>query len=353
MDFDCVVLAGGRSSRLGGHSKSTLTVAGRSLLQLTLDAAADARQTVIVGDTVALASPSSSRVMFAREEPAFGGPAAAIAAGIAALGGAHRVPAEFTLVLACDMPNIARAVRALLREREPGPQEERDGVVAVDSSGHPQYLAGLYRTRALTAAIGGSRNYPPTLSGLAVHTLMAPLELTRITVDAGATDDVDTWADAARLHIDTDSSPDSPGTSAPVSSGSGSAPASSRRRSMNAEHHDAQPDAAAEKEKLRLLEAWATALATALDLDLALDLAGDTPNSARSPLDIELLLSLAGTAAHAVTRPAAPLTTFFVGYSAGRAAANGTDPAAALEAAADTARELTTSWNRPNDAPRS
>lgn len=33
------------------------------------------------------------------------------------------------------------------------------------------------------------------------------------------------------------------------------------------------------------------------------------------------LLDLAGTAAHCVVRPAAPLTTFLVGYAAGRAGA--------------------------------
>jgi len=35
--------------------------------------------------------------------------------------------------------------------------------------------------------------------------------------------------------------------------------------------------------------------------------------------DPEALLDLAGTAAHSVVRPAAPLTTFLVGYAAGRA----------------------------------
>lgn len=38
--------------------------------------------------------------------------------------------------------------------------------------------------------------------------------------------------------------------------------------------------------------------------------------------DPEALLDLAGTAAHAVVRPAAPLTTFIVGYAAGAADAD-------------------------------
>ena len=40
-------------------------------------------------------------------------------------------------------------------------------------------------------------------------------------------------------------------------------------------------------------------------------------------VDIDAVLALAGVAAHAVLRPAAPLTTYLVGYAAGRAAALG------------------------------
>jgi len=54
--------------------------------------------------------------------------------------------------------------------------------------------------------------------------------------------------------------------------------------------------------------------------------------------DLEALLDLAGTAAHAIVRPAAPLTTFLVGFAAGRAGADGaalTDLIARAEAAAE------------------
>lgn len=40
-------------------------------------------------------------------------------------------------------------------------------------------------------------------------------------------------------------------------------------------------------------------------------------------VDIKSVLSLAGRAAHSVLRPAAPLTTYVVGYAAGFAAASG------------------------------
>lgn len=53
-------------------------------------------------------------------------------------------------------------------------------------------------------------------------------------------------------------------------------------------------------------------------------------------IDRDAVLGLAGVVAHAVVRPAAPLTTYLVGYAAGRDAAN----AGAFAAAAQTAREL-------------
>lgn len=72
------------------------------------------------------------------------------------------------------------------------------------------------------------------------------------------------------------------------------------------------------------LQRWWRALAAELDVD---------PDA-----DPEALLDLAGTAAHAIVRPAAPLTTFLVGYAAGRAGADG-DQLAALVARAERAAE--------------
>lgn len=52
------------------------------------------------------------------------------------------------------------------------------------------------------------------------------------------------------------------------------------------------------------LKNWSAELATALDLPEGFD------------TDVALILDLARDAAHAVARPAAPLTTFLVGYAA-------------------------------------
>lgn len=75
------------------------------------------------------------------------------------------------------------------------------------------------------------------------------------------------------------------------------------------------------------LDGWAYKLSQALELN---DL----------ELDIDRVLDLAGDAARSVVRPAAPVTTFLVGYAAGRAAAGGSDPAAAVSEAIVTATGL-------------
>ncbi len=63
------------------------------------------------------------------------------------------------------------------------------------------------------------------------------------------------------------------------------------------------------------MDQWVEALAAELELDLG-------------ELDVQALLDVARDAAHSVVRPAAPLTTFLVGYAAGRRAAAGGDIAA-------------------------
>jgi hypothetical protein len=82
-----------------------------------------------------------------------------------------------------------------------------------------------------------------------------------------------------------------------------------------------------------ILQAWADSLLAELDQ-------GD------STVDIEGVLGLAGTVAHAVVRPAAPLTTYIVGYAVGRLVERGevtddeafaTVAAAARRLAAETA----------------
>lgn len=222
MEFDAVVLAGGRSARLGGVPKALLTVDGGTLLSRSLQAARGARRTVVVGPDPGDLPPD---VLGCRENPPFGGPAAAIAAGLSALAAVGRGEpaaagaASLTLVLACDMPRVADAVRALLDAvadvlaNAPGdaPASTVDGFVAVSADGRTQPLVGLYGTAALERAVADAvrRN---ALAGGSVFSLLASLELRKVPVPPGSTDDVDTWDDASAMGVSTPS----PGSSGPL-----------------------------------------------------------------------------------------------------------------------------------------
>jgi len=62
-------------------------------------------------------------------------------------------------------------------------------------------------------------------------------------------------------------------------------------------------------------------------------------------LDEALILDLARDAAHNVARPAAPITTFLLGYAA---AASGADPDE-VERLAGAASQLAARWDKPAD----
>lgn len=193
LDFDAVILAGGRSSRLGGVPKQDLVFQQDTLLQRALEAAAGASRTVVVGPESGHSVPG---VLFCREQPEFAGPAAAIAAGLDALAQGGN-GAGFTLVLACDMPLVRDAVGALVSAMALG---EADGAMARSEDGRLQPLAGFYRTAALRRAAAELSSRGALING-SVRSLLASLEVQPVTVPAGSTADVDTWDDAAALGI--------------------------------------------------------------------------------------------------------------------------------------------------------
>jgi hypothetical protein len=82
-----------------------------------------------------------------------------------------------------------------------------------------------------------------------------------------------------------------------------------------------------------VLDQWVAALAAELDVD---------PDA----VDVRLLLDVARDAAHQVDRPAAPLTTFLVGYAAGLRGGG----IEAVTATAMAAQQLTQSWTPPPTA---
>jgi len=180
MIVDALILAGGRSSRLGGSDKWNLRIAGVTLLDRSIRAVrhAGARSVVVVGDEAADA------VVTVREDPAFAGPVAAIAAGLTALAGT----ADAVLVIACDMPGIDAALPALLGGFR------GDGVIAVDR-GRRQQLAIVVAPAALASVVATL----PTVVDASMRGLLDGLDLTEVVVPDGATDDIDTWSDAERF----------------------------------------------------------------------------------------------------------------------------------------------------------
>ncbi|QKW07712.1 molybdenum cofactor guanylyltransferase [Streptomyces sp. NA04227] len=323
--FDAVVLAGGRARRLGGADKPGLRVGGRRLLDRVLSASAAARETVVVAEPRATSRP----VRWAREEPAGGGPVAALEAGVRAL--AAQPSAPYVLVLSADLPfldgeSVERLLSALLTEQAPAQAPTRqpmaaqaqahaatkapaqvpdrastppgegtvpapaadpsDGVMFVDADGRDQPLVAVYRGAALRRRLAVLRDEYGGLEGLPLRRLTEGLRLGRIAdrPEAAASFDCDTWADlaAARARI---------------------------------------------REHGQVLDEWISAVKDELGVEL--------------DVDTGVLLDLARDAAHSVARPAAPLTTFLVGYAVGQAKGG---PQAVAEAARKAA-ELALRWN--------
>ncbi|MCP1412698.1 NTP transferase domain-containing protein [Paenarthrobacter sp. A20] len=289
MEFNAVILAGGRATRLGGVPKPSLTYDGASLLSHALQAVRGAAAVVVVGPD---ASGSGGvllpdNVLRAREEPAYAGPAAAIAAGLAALKN-HGMGAPWTLVLACDMPHASRGVALLWEALASQPGVE--GAMAVSADGRKQPLLGAYSTAAMEREVGVA-SQGSGLTNSSVFRLLARLNVLDVAVPAGSTDDVDTWEDAAALGID-----------------------------YELEAHV--------KSQEETLEEWCRTLLQAFELEGV-------------EVDVNEVLAVAGVAAHSVVRPAAPLTTFIAGYAAGMARGIGqASDDASMNAALDLARKV-------------
>ncbi len=162
MSFDALVLAGGSARRMGSD-KPALLVGGVSLLDRVLAAVDAASVTVVVGPV----RDTSRPVLFAREDPPGGGPAAALAAGL------PLVTAPWVAVLAADLPFLTAPVVAALLAAAQG----SDGAVLVDDTGREQVLTGVWRTAALrSAAVGDLAGAPlrRVLGGLAYARVPAP-----------------------------------------------------------------------------------------------------------------------------------------------------------------------------------
>lgn len=185
-EYDAIVLAGGRSRRMGDVDKLGIVLTGLPLLAHACRAVDGARTLVVVGPAGLRGTPPQAIVT--REQPPFGGPAAALGAGVAALG-SH--PADLVVVLAADVPRAADAVAPLLAAATTC----RDGVVARSSDGHQQTLLAVYRHAALAAALAAHE----PLTDLGVHRVLSGLDLDELHLPDAVLADIDTPADLRRL----------------------------------------------------------------------------------------------------------------------------------------------------------
>lgn len=200
--LDLIIVAGGRATRLGGIDKPALVFDGRPLLLAAVDAgvALGIRHTVVVGYEGRLVLPAD--VWRATEEPRWGGPAAAIVAGLRRLGsllGAGFGAADLIVVVAGDLLRPNEAIAALLAEAEPilDRYPEVDGALAVDSAGRLQPLLSVFRASSINQATttwGAATN-------LSVRRLIESLVLADVPVDDHLLADIDTPDDAARAGI--------------------------------------------------------------------------------------------------------------------------------------------------------
>jgi molybdopterin-guanine dinucleotide biosynthesis protein A len=181
--FCGIVLAGGTAARMDGVDKASVELEGRTLLAYAVDAFLDADEVVVVGP----AGVRTERpVTFVREDPPRGGPVAGLLTGVDALLRAPRLVG----VLAVDMPRVTPATMRRLREAAAG----RDGAFLVDGDGRRQ-LAGVVDAARL-------RDVRPDLEGqhgMALHRLLASLDLARVAATGDEAVDIDSWADLRDL----------------------------------------------------------------------------------------------------------------------------------------------------------
>lgn len=165
-----VVLAGGRSSRLG-HDKAATHVAGVTMLERLTNALP--KKPIIVGPEIQ------------------GGPAAALFFAIT------EMESPWVAVVAVDMP-FAAPVLALLAELIPNATV--DALVPLDSDDRAQWLCGIYRVAALRAAMASL----DVIAGTALHKVIAQLRVQEVRISGELRKsliDVDTASDLARAEL--------------------------------------------------------------------------------------------------------------------------------------------------------
>ncbi len=182
-----VILAGGTAARMGGVDKASIEISGVTTLERALAATLSATEVVVVGSQV----PTTRPVTWTREDPAGGGPAAGLLAGL----DRFAVPPDVVCVLAVDMPRVhpgtvARLTWAVEADRD------LDGALLVDAEGRRQPLAAVYRRAALQEARPTNREHE---HGLPMRRLVGMLRVAEVPAVGEEARDLDTWEDLRAL----------------------------------------------------------------------------------------------------------------------------------------------------------
>ncbi len=198
-----VIVAGGRSSRLGNVPKASLSNGSKTLLDCALEAAVFASPRVVVGPETL---PIPENVLLTREDPPFSGPAAAIHAGLECIAGyctevALPLP-RWCLILGVDTPRIAPAVRQLMHAAAACDASESDPAAGdtLDSQGFwgvaggaYQPLVGIYRFENIRSVFASGT------TDASVRSFLRRLHPGDIELSPEHTADVDTWEQAEQL----------------------------------------------------------------------------------------------------------------------------------------------------------
>lgn len=164
MEFDAVLLAGGRARRFGAD-KPAARVGGRALLEWTAAAAAGASRLIVVGPRRDVLPGA----VVVREDPPGAGPVPALRAGLA------EVRAPRLVLLAADLPFLRPAHVARLLAAT----AERPGAVLLDGEGREQWLAGCWQAGPLRTALEG-------YEGASLRGVLGPLGPAAVALPAGA-----------------------------------------------------------------------------------------------------------------------------------------------------------------------
>lgn len=181
---------------MGGAAKPLLVIDGVSLLERALRAVAavGAAPVVVVAERDADLAARHPEVSWTREDPPFGGPAAAVVAAVRSWQAPAADDPDWTFVLACDLPLVGPAVVQLMDAIMLLPSDT-EGVCLADPGSRPQWLTGLYRTAAVRDA---ALRLPREGRDAPARELVADLAIAVVAASADVVADVDTWEDLER-----------------------------------------------------------------------------------------------------------------------------------------------------------